>query len=185
MDGSIQIVCCFVVPSTVSKIRFYYQAIISVVENAYEKMAVELEMAKTTFDEEILKRDAIIDELLADNAGINSDLSLLNNQTALKCKTPLIFSWIIISNEYLVNDIEGWKAQVDVNMDIAQAERTHNRAALESYDLTCQKCSGSTNPAIDPWENFSSNGVKIPVNIGHCEFESVSKAGPIYTNPIK
>ena len=73
--------------------------------------------------------------------------------------------------------MDGWKAEIDVNIEIAQAERNENRASLESYDLTCQKCSGSTNPSIDPWESFSTNGVKIPVNIGHCEFESVSKVG--------
>ena len=66
---------------------------------------------------------------------------------------------------------------MDLNIETAQVERNENRASLESYDLTCQKCTGSTNPSIDPWDSFSTNGVKIPVDIGHCGFESVSKAG--------
>ena len=66
---------------------------------------------------------------------------------------------------------------MDSNIEIAQVERNENRASLESYGITCQKCSGSTNPSTDSWESFSANGVKIPVNIEHCGFESVSKAG--------
>ena len=49
-------------------------------------MSAELEMAKTTFDEELAKRDAIIDGLLADNTRINSDFSLLESETTVKCK---------------------------------------------------------------------------------------------------
>ena len=63
------------------KLRFFL-----LVENAYERMSAELEMAKTTFDEELAKRDAIIDGLLADNTRINSDFSLLDSETTVKCK---------------------------------------------------------------------------------------------------
>ena len=49
-------------------------------------MSTELEMAKTTFDEELAKRDAIIDGLLTDNTRINSDLGLLDSETTAKCK---------------------------------------------------------------------------------------------------
>ena len=53
-------------------------------------MNAELEMAKTTFDEEMAKRDAIIDGLLADNTRINSDFSLLESETTVKCKIFMI-----------------------------------------------------------------------------------------------
>ena len=56
------------------------------VENAYERMSAELEMTKTTFDDELAKRDVIIDGLLADNTKINSDFSLLESETTVKCK---------------------------------------------------------------------------------------------------
>ena len=49
-------------------------------------MSAELEMAKTNFDEELAERDAIIDGLLADNTRINSDFSLLESETSVKCK---------------------------------------------------------------------------------------------------
>jgi len=127
-------------------------------ENAYEKIVEELEMTKAIFDEELEKRDAIIDGLLIDNTRLNSEMSILNNETTVK-----------------FNDIDGWKAVMDLNIETAQVERNENRASLESYDLTCQKCTGSANPSIDPWDSFSTNGVKITVDIGHCGFESVSK----------
>lgn len=127
-------------------------------ENAYEKITEELKMTKATFDDELEKRDAIINGLLTDNTRINSDLSILNNEMAVK-----------------FTDIDNWKAEMDDSLEIAQVERNGNRASLELYNLTCQQCSGSTNASIDPWESFSTNGVKIPVDIGHCGFESVSK----------
>ena len=44
-------------------------------------------MTKATFDEELEKRDTIIDGLLADNTRLNSEMGMLNNETTIKCKS--------------------------------------------------------------------------------------------------
>ena len=44
-------------------------------------------MTKATFDEELEKRDTIIDGLLADNTRLNSEMGMLNNETRIKCKS--------------------------------------------------------------------------------------------------
>lgn len=43
-------------------------------------------MTKATFDEELEKRDTIIDGLLADSTRLNSEMGILNNETTIKCK---------------------------------------------------------------------------------------------------
>ena len=51
-------------------------------------------MTKAIFDEELEKRDAVIDGLLTDNARLNSEMSILNNETTVKCKSlKLIQNW--------------------------------------------------------------------------------------------
>ena len=53
-------------------------------------MNAELEMTKKTFDEELAKRDAIIDGLLTDNTKISSDFSLLESEITRKCKIQMM-----------------------------------------------------------------------------------------------
>ena len=51
-------------------------------------------MTKAIFDEELEKRDAVIEGLLTDNARLNSEMSILNNETTVKCKSlKLIQNW--------------------------------------------------------------------------------------------
>ena len=68
-------------------------------------MSAELEMTKTTFDDELAKRDVIIDGLLADNTKINSDFSLLDSETTVKCKIFIMSVSCLHCKPWRINQI--------------------------------------------------------------------------------